>query len=133
VSTDFRLQHRVRACDLFDGRLAEFNGVREHVNPARTTKKERCLTDGRNYLWVYINDGCFVSSLTRWARNGDPTEILDAIAVTMDTGIVSEHEPQYWGFDTEAEWDAEMKKWDRERKKAERKRERPKRPHNRMA
>src|SRR6516225_7859895 len=66
MSTDFRLLQRVRACDLFDGRLEEFN-VREHFNPTQTTKQKRCLTDGRNYLWVFMDDDDFVSSLTRWA------------------------------------------------------------------
>jgi hypothetical protein len=84
-----------RGCDLFDGRLEEF-GVREHINPRQTTEKKRCLTDGQNYLWVFMDDDGFVSSLTRWATNGDPAEILDAIAVTLDTGIASEHQPQYW-------------------------------------
>ena len=27
-----------------------------------------------------------------------------AIAEAFDTGIVSEHEPQFWGFDTQEEW-----------------------------
>jgi len=120
MSTDFRLLQRVRACDLFDGRLEEFN-VREHFNPTQTTKQKRCLTDGRNYLWVFMDDDDFVSSLTRWAPNGDPSGILDAIAVTLDTGIVSEYEPQYWGFDTMEEWDAAKKKWSIELKKAEKK------------
>lgn len=113
MSTDFRLLQRVRACDLFDGRLEHFN-VREHVHPAQTTKKERCLTDGRNYLWVYMDDDGFVASLTRWMPNGDPSEILDAIAVTMDTAIVSEYQPQYWGFDTMTEWESALEKLDRQ-------------------
>jgi hypothetical protein len=120
MSTDFRLLQRVRACDLFDGRLEEFN-VREHFNPTQTTKQKRCLTDGRNYLWVFMDDDDFVSSLTRWAPNGDPSGILDAIAVTLDTGIVSEYEPQYWGFDTMEEWDSAEKKLWMEFKKAEKK------------
>jgi hypothetical protein len=120
MSISFRLLQRVRACDLFDGRLDAFY-VRESVHPVQTTKEKRCLTDGRNYLWVFIDDDGFVSSLTRWAPNGDPSEILDAIAVTLDTGIVSEYEPQYWGFDTMEEWDAAEKKLSAELKKAEKK------------
>jgi len=56
MSTDYRLLRKVPACDLFDGRLEEL-GVREHVKPGATT--ERLLTDGRNYLWVYIDDDGF--------------------------------------------------------------------------
>jgi len=120
MSTDFRLLQRVRGCDLFDGRLEEFN-VREHFHLSQATKKERCLTDGCSYLWVFMDDDGFVSSLTRWMPNGDPSKILDAIAVALDTGIVSEHESQYWGFDTVEEWRAAEKKWSMELEKAEKK------------
>jgi len=119
MSISFRLLQIVRACELFDGRLEEF-GIFEHVHPTQTTTRRRCLTDGWNYLWVFIDDGGFVSSLTRWAVNGDPSEILDAIAVTLETGIASEYQPQYWGFDTTEEWDAAEKKWSMECEKAER-------------
>ena len=35
---------------------------------------------------------------------------MGAIAKTFDTYIFSEHEPQYWGFDTQEEWDLALKK-----------------------
>src|SRR5262245_9316500 len=38
--------------------------------------------------------------------NGDPGYILTAISDEFDVGIVSEYEPQYWGFDTQEEWEA---------------------------
>jgi hypothetical protein len=96
--------------------------VREHFHPTETTKNERCLIDGRNnYLWVHLDDDGFVSSFTRWMPNGDPSEILDAISVALDTGIASEYEPQYWGFDTMEEWDGAEKKLSIELKKAEKK------------
>ena len=69
MSTDYRLLGKVPACDLCDGRLEEF-GVREHVKPEATTEKSRLLTDGRNYLWVYIDDDGFVGCLTRYFPNG---------------------------------------------------------------
>jgi hypothetical protein len=109
MSTDYRLLRRVPACDLFDGRLEEF-GVREHVKPEATTEKSRLLTDGRNYLWVYIDDDGFVHCLTRYAPNGAPGKILNAVAEVFDTDIASEYEPQFWGFDTQEEWDACMEK-----------------------
>jgi hypothetical protein len=102
MSTDYSPLKKVRACDLFDGRLDEF-GVREHVKPGATSKKTRLLTDGCNYLWVYINDDGFVGSFTRYFPNGDPGKILNAVAEVFDTDIVSEYEPQYWGFDTQEE------------------------------
>ena len=107
MSTDYRLLGKVPACDLFDGHLEEF-GVREHVKLEATTEKSRLLTDGRNYLWVYIDDNGFVGCLTRYAPNGAPGKILNPLV--FDTDIVSEHEPQFWGFDTQEEWEACMEK-----------------------
>ena len=54
MSTDYMPLKKVSARELFDGRLDEF-GIREHVKPDGTTEKRRCLTDGRNYMWVYID------------------------------------------------------------------------------
>ena len=62
MSTDYCLLKKVPGCDLFDGRLEGF-GVREHVGPDETTERQRCLTDGRYYLWVYFDDQGFVSGL----------------------------------------------------------------------
>jgi hypothetical protein len=66
MSTDYRLIRKVAAWEVFDGRLEEF-GVHEHVEPDTTIEKTRLLTDGRNYLWVYIDDDGLVASLTRYA------------------------------------------------------------------
>jgi hypothetical protein len=41
---------------------------------------------------------------------------LRAVAETLDTGIYSEHEPQFWGFANEEEWDLAWSEMD---KKAE--------------
>jgi len=75
MSTDFRLLKRVQASDLFDGRLSIF-GVREHVVPDEPTRNARCLTDGNNWLWVYVDDDGFVACLTRYFQNGAPGKIL---------------------------------------------------------
>src|SRR5215203_6472676 len=112
MSTHYCLLKKVPACDLFDGRLEEFN-VREPVNPDHTTEKARCLTDGRNCVWVYIGDDGFVSSLTRYGNNA-PGKILNVLAEVFDTDIVSEYEAQYWGFDTQEEWDAWLDKQGKE-------------------
>ncbi len=104
MSTDYCLLQNVLARDLFDGRLEEF-GVREHFND-ETTEQSRMLSDGRNYLWLYVDDAGLVRSLTRYMPNGVPTKILSAIAEAFDAEIVSEYEPQFWGFDTQEEWDA---------------------------
>ena len=106
MSTAYCLSERVGASTLFDGRLENF-GVREHVKPDETSKNRRCLTDGRNYLWVYIDDAGLVSSISRYGGNA-PGKILNSIAQAFDTDIFSEYQPQFWGFDTQEEWDAAM-------------------------
>ena len=112
MSTDYSLFKKVTANALFDGRLEKF-GVREHVKPDETTKDRRCLTDGRNYLWVYIDDAGFVSCLSRYGGNA-PAKILNAIAEAFDTDIFSEYQPQFWGFDTQEERDAAMEQMAKE-------------------
>jgi hypothetical protein len=111
MSTDFRLLNKVLARDLFGGRLAEF-GVSEHVTEG-TTETSRCLTDGRNYLWVYIDDNGFVACMSRYGGNA-PGKILKALAEAFDTDIVSEYEPQFYGFETQEEFDTAMEKLARE-------------------
>jgi hypothetical protein len=104
MSTDYRTLKKVSALELFDGRL-EACGVREEIATNETTPESRCLTDGNNYVWAYIDGDGFVGSLTRYASGGAPGKILTAIAEACDTDIVSEYEPQFWGFDTQEEWD----------------------------
>src|SRR5262245_13524259 len=108
MSASFRPIEKVDAAELFDGRLEKF-GVRQHFNPRETCETEKWLTDGHNYLKVYIDDDGTVQDFIRWMPNGDPTHILIAIEDTFDTVNVSELEPQYWGFETHDEWRA----WDR--------------------
>jgi hypothetical protein len=104
MSTDYKTLKKLSALELFDGRL-EAHGVREHIAADVTTNKERCLTDGNNYMWVYIDDEDFVSCVTRYGSGGAPGKILTAIAEACDTDIVSEYEPEFWGFETQEEWD----------------------------
>jgi hypothetical protein len=114
MSTDYRLLKQIRARDMFDGRLGIFN-IHEHIKPDGTTETERCLSDGRNYMWVYIGEDGFVAILSRYGCNA-PQKILNAIATAFDTDIVSEYEPQYWGFDTQEEWDAALEEMASEHK-----------------
>jgi hypothetical protein len=103
--TDLKTLKKIRAGDLFDGRLEKFD-VREH-----TTEHTRCLTDGRNYVWVFITEEGVVSRLITYGWNA-PETISNAVEAAFDTSIFSEHEPQYWGFETEDEWfeDAERRR-----------------------
>lgn len=100
--TSYKPLTPVRFADLFDGRLERF-GVTESVRKG-TTDTDRCLTDGNNYLWAF-GDADGPAHFTRWAPNGAPGRILSAVEEAFDTRIVSEYQPQYWGFETEEEWD----------------------------
>jgi hypothetical protein len=107
MSTYYAPFNKIHARDLFDGRLEKF-GVRER-STADTTETSKCLTDGRNCLWISINDAGFVTNISRHRANA-PSKILNAIAEAFDADIFSEYEPQYWGFDTQEEWDAWQEK-----------------------
>jgi len=96
VSTDFRPLKQIAMSDLFDGRLERF-GIREVWDSERSRQIARCLTDGRNVLWVGGNVGGHVSNLS---HSGQDNHILGAIAETFDCAVVSEHEPQYWRIDS---------------------------------
>jgi hypothetical protein len=112
MSTDFRLTKDITASDLFDGRLEKF-GVHEHFND-ETDAQKRMLTDGDNFLWLYVDAAGLVSCLTRYFPNGNPDKILNAIVEAFDTEILSEYEPQFWGFDTHEEWDARQRELSQE-------------------
>jgi hypothetical protein len=106
MSTDFSLSKKVSARDLFGGQLEKF-GVRELIGP-ETNERIRALSDGCDCLMVYLTDDGFVSFLSRNGPN-TPDKILVAIAETFETEIFSEHQPQFWGFNTQEEWDAGIK------------------------
>ena len=107
MSTDYILSRKLSARDLFGGRL-ESSGIREHVSPD-TNERTRCLTDGRYYLWVYITEDGLVDEICTRGGNA-PGKILSAIAESFETQIFSEYEPQFWGYDTQEEWDAARQK-----------------------
>jgi hypothetical protein len=90
--------------DLLDGRVKNV-WVHEQTSPEHGPF-EKCLTDGRNFLWVHVDADGRVTSFTRYRPNGAPQGILRAIAEAFDVEIVSEHDPRFWGFETKAEWDA---------------------------
>lgn len=104
VSIDYVTEQKIRYDEIFDGRLEQF-GILEDLDSPHITDIARCLTDGRNYVWAYSNDRGLLSGLTRYAGNA-PQKILKAISEAFDTDIFSEHEPQFWGFETQEAWDA---------------------------
>jgi hypothetical protein len=99
MSTDYRPFSSIYINDLIDGRL-------ENVRIHKREDGALSLTDGWNFLWVYFNAEGLVKSFSRYAPNGDPRGILREISETLDLEIVSEHEPQFWGFETWEELNA---------------------------
>ncbi len=100
MSTEFRTDKSVTVSEPFDGRLERYG-----IKPAEQADDYdtcRGLTDGQNYLSTYADENGFLSFMSRCGHN-DVEKILDAIATEFQTVIFSEHEPQYWGFESEEE------------------------------
>jgi hypothetical protein len=106
MSTVFAALKKISITELFDGRLDTF-GVLEFIEEDGQKENRRVLTDGDdNYLVVVIDENDNVDYFVRYAGCNAPWLILDAIEAAFDTRIVSENEPEYWGFETEEERDA---------------------------
>jgi hypothetical protein len=103
MSGSYKANNAIVADRLFDGCLQEF-AIHEHINSDASSPEWRCLTDGRNCLWVSIEDGV-VCSFNGYMLN-DPTKILNAVAFVFGVEIFSEYEPQFWGFETDEDWEA---------------------------
>jgi len=103
MSTDYRPLTPIRMADLFDGRLEKF-GVHEHRSEEANASL-KCLTDGRNFVSVCGDEKGLVSTFTRRGLNA-PQHILGAISEEFKVDIVSEYEPQFYGYETEDEWEA---------------------------
>jgi len=93
--------------DTFDGRLAGFEVI-EHIN-SETSPTSRCLFDGDSYVWVYADPDGIVIRITRFAGNS-ASYVIAAIANVFDIDIASEYEPEYWGFNSQEEWDEWLEK-----------------------
>jgi hypothetical protein len=57
-----------------------------------------------------------VAGFTRYGMNA-PRRILEIISNEFNAQIVSEHQPEYWGFESHAEWDAAWEQMSREAEK----------------
>jgi hypothetical protein len=107
MSIDFRPIREISAKDLFDGRLSA-SGIHEYLDP-KSSERGRCLEDGCSCLWVWIGDDGIVEAFTSYGLN-DPVYMLITIQKAYATHIATEYEPEYWGFQTQEEWDAFMQK-----------------------
>ena len=111
MATDYKTKENIRMQELFDGRLTPFGVVETLVS--HPSGRARALTDGHNGVWVFATDAGNVSVFTCYGENVE-RQILEAVAEVFDTEIYSEHEPQFWGFATQEEWDAAIEKRSRE-------------------
>jgi hypothetical protein len=110
MSTDFRMLIRgqlkpaeIRLSEVFDGRLERW-GITEHISLFTEPGEAQCLTDGEGaYLWIHADEAGMVTTPT-W--NKTSCHIVDALFEAFGVDIVSEHQPEYWGYATEAEWTA---------------------------
>ncbi len=120
MSTDYITSEKISEAELFGGRLTKY-GVREPAfgeqsyDPAKFDA--RALTDDDSWLWVNVGEydgnpnskGRFIGdrvSFRRTANSGAVGAILGAIAEEFGVEIYSEYQSQFWGFDTQEEWDA---------------------------
>ena len=114
MSTYYGLRKSIKAHELFDGRLEAF-GVREEVRPegaadryppSLKVKEVRYLTDGSYSMEVVVYESGFADIIVRNLWCAPEKEIFHAIAEAFDTEIVIEGQPEFYGFDTQEEWDA---------------------------
>lgn len=63
---------------------------------------DRWLTDGRDVVPVSAGKA------ELRVGNSPSFEMIDSIAKVFAVEFYTEHEPQYWGFDTQEDWDAAM-------------------------
>jgi hypothetical protein len=114
MSTHYRLRKSIKAEELFDGRLEAF-GVREEVRPEGAAdryppymkvKEVRYLTDGSYSMEVVVYESGFADIIVRNLWCAPEKEVFHAIAEAFDTEIVIEGQPEFYGFDTQEEWDA---------------------------
>lgn len=104
MSTDFTSLKSIPMNDLFDGRLESY-GIFETDGTDWKKGEMQGLFDGRNYLIIYGNEDGSVGCMTRRGNNA-PDRILVAIEEVFNTEIYSEYQPQFWGYETEEDWEA---------------------------
>jgi hypothetical protein len=100
MSLLYRTADEMISADELLERLAE-RGIREQVTK-NTTDTFKRLTDGRNHVWVYLEDG----HLALIESGMGTFAILRAIEEVFNTEIYSQYEPQFHGFKTKEEFEA---------------------------
>jgi hypothetical protein len=100
MSTDFVTEKKVSIAVLHGTSLSN-EGIRVHKVECETYL---IMTDGQNYLHAYQAPNGQLG-FTRFGENM-PGYILGTISRLFDTEIFSEYCPQFWGYDTNEEWEA---------------------------
>jgi hypothetical protein len=103
MSTDYCLKVFAPISEIFDGRLSQY-GIHERVEEGRTSERERCLSDGFDRIWLSGHKIPERGAITPYSHYDSPV-ILGRLSQLFETAVYSEHEPQYWGFDSQQEWD----------------------------
>jgi hypothetical protein len=98
MSTSYWPNGPISINELFDGRMERFN-IREHQH-SEATEDCRCLTDGRNFVWVYRDDAGNAHAVTRYGLNAVST-ILSAIGQVFATAFISEDDEEGRAFDSD--------------------------------
>ena len=108
MQVDYRFDIYAPIDEVFDGRLAKY-GINEIVKDGRSSETERCLTDGFDSVWVYghvsPSPGCSIDY-----RFDDAPGIYVRLQQLFQTEVLSDNEPQYWGFDSHEDWDNHLAK-----------------------
>ena len=104
--TDYRLNKKLSIEKIFDGRLERFDVHETFVAEAKP--EWRCLTDGNSVLWVEGDEE--IDCLLGFGMFNATEKILTAIEEAFDAQIFSEHQPQFWGNETENEWRCDRRK-----------------------
>ena len=97
-------REKISFTDLFDGRLDLFD-ILEHTEEGTTSAAFRCLADECNHVWVAAApDG----TVDRYHTYLDVVSggVFGAISCIFDVQFFSEHQYQFWGFDSAEEMNA---------------------------
>jgi hypothetical protein len=113
MSMYYGLRKSIKADELFDGHLDLYGvfeeggseGAADRFPPYMKVKEVRYLTDGRNSMEVVVYENGVPDLTVRNLWCAPEREIFYAIAEAFDSDIVTEHQPEFWGFDTQEEWD----------------------------
>ena len=108
MSTNYRPLSEIRFDRLFDGCLKKY-GCREEIRSGATP--DRRYLAGPDGVLIAFRKSDGGSSFSRVGPL--PRVVLDAISEEFGVELVCEHDPRYWGFATEEEWDEAWEKLDK--------------------